>query len=148
MSIVNAKRQWLSRDFIIRVSEVLNLLFLVAIDQYVKYWFQMRDLVVMNPGGVFGLWPSLRWMGLWLVWAVLVWEWKQMKLGTTRFGLGFIVAGGFSNLFDRVCFGSVRDYIYYSNFGFYGNMADILLAVGVIVLVGQWLFCRNDRIAS
>lgn len=148
MLTVNEKRLWQISSFSTHVSEGIILGLLVGVDQYAKYWSQMRDLVVMNPGGVFGLWPSLRWMVLWLVWIVLVWEWKQMKQGMARWGMGLVIAGGFGNLLDRVMFGSVRDYIYYPIGGFYGNTADIFLAVGALLLVGSWVFGRNDRIAS
>lgn len=145
---VSVKKQWLSNNWIVSFNEIFVLMFLVGVDQYAKYWFQMRDLVVMNPGGVFGLWPSVLWLFLWFVWGVLVWEWKQMKRGIVRWGLGFIIAGGLSNLLDRAYFGLVRDYIYYPNFGFYGNIADILLAIGGILLVIHWCIYRNDRIAE
>lgn len=145
---VNVKRLWQYRDTLFHLSEGVILVFLVGIDQYTKYWFQSHDLVVFNPGGVFGILPSLKWMFLWILWIVLLWEWIHMRRGLARLGMGLIVAGGLGNLLDRVLFGSVRDFIAYPYVGFYGNGADILLAIGGILLVGIWLLTRNDRIAS
>jgi lipoprotein signal peptidase len=148
VSTVNVKKPWLNKHFVYHLGEGVMLLLLVAMDQYAKTWAQMHDLVVMNHGGVLGIFPSFKWVGLWLIWLVILWEWKQMTHSVSRWGMGFLVAGGLSNLLDRSYFGSVRDYIYYPLFGFYGNVADILLGVGALILVGQWMLSRNDRIAS
>lgn len=109
---------------------------LLLTDQATKWWAQMHDLVILNAGGVFGLFPSV-WWGVVLVvlWLILMWQWWKMPLDWTQFGTGIIVAGGLGNLVDRLVFGSVRDFIYYPGFRFYGNVADILLAVGVVVVI-------------
>lgn len=57
------------------------------------------------------------------------------KKKSVFFGIstGMIVAGALGNLVDRIAFGKVRDFIYYSpiNFPIF-NVADICLTVGII----------------
>jgi signal peptidase II len=113
---------------------LLGWLLLLVLDQISKWNAQMHDLVVMNHGGVFGIFPSLWWGGVLVVlWIGLVrYWWKSVSLHD-GWSMGLIVVGGLGNLIDRLLFGSVRDFIYYPGFGFYGNVADIYLVLGIAI---------------
>ena len=60
-----------------------------------------------------------------------------MSLGT-KVGLGFILAGGFSNLIDRLLFGGVINYIdvtaIIENFPIF-NLADVYIIIGLLIFV-------------
>ena len=134
--IVNKKRPWL-------LLELGLIFFLVGLDQWGKWWFQMRDMVVENQGGVLGIFPEFFWLGLlMIVWVILLIHWLNQTNRWYRLGLLLILAGGLSNLIDRLFFGYVRDYIYYPGWGFYGNVADILLGLGVAIGIGHGLLLQ------
>lgn len=116
---------------------------LVGLDQFSKWWFQMRDGVVANSGGVLGIFPNFFWLWLLLLlWFGVLYYWVRWEQSWGRFGLLLILIGGLGNLIDRVLFGYVRDFIYYPNLGFYGNLADILLVLGVAVSVVSGLLLQ------
>lgn len=143
MLVVNKKRRWL-------LLELGLMLLLTVADQWFKWRFQMRDMVVMNRGGFLGILPSFWWLaGLLGVWFGLFLYWLKQLQGIQRFGMLLILAGGLGNLIDRVLFGSVRDFIYYPMFGFYGNVADILLVIGVLTcLVSGFLLQYRPCLVS
>ncbi len=146
---VKEKKLWLNKLFYFRVGELGVLLVLLGLDQFSKWRAQMHDVAVMNRGGVFGIYPSWWWgIGLVLVWLFLVRHWWGMKNIGVRLGMGMIVAGGLGNLIDRALFGSVRDFIFYPTFGFYGNIADIILGVGVAVIILVRAFQHEDEVVG
>ena len=67
----------------------------------------------------------------------LVLQFERMSLGT-KVGLGFILAGGFSNLIDRLLFGGVINYIdvtaIIENFPIF-NLADVYIIIGLLIFV-------------
>ena len=67
----------------------------------------------------------------------LVLQFERMSLGT-KIGLGFILAGGFSNLIDRLLFGGVINYIdvttIIENFPIF-NLADVYIIIGLLIFV-------------
>jgi lipoprotein signal peptidase len=55
-------------------------------------------------------------------------------------GLVLIVSSGFSNLIDRLFLdGGVRDFIYWPILNVYGNMADLLLVIGMGIVGVEYL---------
>lgn len=65
------------------------------------------------------------------------------KKKSVFFGIstGMIVAGAIGNLIDRLAFGKVRDFIYFSPINFpVFNVADICLTIGIILFVIYMLF--------
>lgn len=58
-----------------------------------------------------------------------------------------IMGGGIGNIFDRLMYGSVTDFLFIQ-FGFFRtgifNAADVSITIGILVVVGQQLF-RNQK---
>lgn len=114
--------------------------------------------LVLNPGAVFGIGPGKRWffMGftvLALAGGVLLF---MKATGRRHFfahaAVGLLLAGGLGNLYDRMFYGCVRDFIHplpgvkfpfgWKPFGpsgevwpYVSNVADLLLIIGIGYLV-------------
>ncbi|MFA5020809.1 MAG: signal peptidase II [Patescibacteria group bacterium] len=109
-------------------------------------WLSLKP--VMNPGLAFG-WPlavSVVIMATVLALAGLVyWAWLSYRQHqyASFFALALIIVGAYSNLFDRIGYGAVIDYISLEHFSVF-NLADILISAGIaIILVFQW---RKDKL--
>lgn len=125
--------------------------------------------LVLNPGAVFGVGAGQRWffIGFTAV-ALLFGLWMFSKWTTERdrashIAIGMVLGGGLGNLYDRVVFACVRDFIHplpgvkfpfglkpFGNRGeiwpYVSNVADALLLVGIgILLVFLW---RRDNAAK
>lgn len=100
-----------------------------------------------NTGAGFNLLDGMTWLliilSILLIIGLFVFDYffkNKNKLYTISFAL--ILTGAVGNLFDRICFGYVRDFI---QFGFWTsfpvfNIADICLTIGTILLVIFVLF--------
>ena len=67
--------------------------------------------------------------------------------GLDKLGFIFILGGAAGNLFDRVYYSSVPDFIdiHYNNFHwFIFNVADIFISLGVILLIYSELFLKKN----
>lgn len=114
--------------------------------------------LVLNPGAVFGFGPGQRWFFIvFTVIAIAMALWAFVKWTTPRnvwahAGLGLVLAGGLGNLYDRLNFGCVRDFLHplpgvNLPFGvswpsgarevwpWVSNIADALLLIGIWLLV-------------
>lgn len=69
---------------------------------------------------------------------------KQKYGGLFSISVMMIVAGGFSNLIDRMTFHSVTDFIDLKWFAIF-NLADIFAVVGCIFLVISVFFCERTK---
>ncbi len=112
--------------------------------------------LVLNPGAVFGIGAGQRgffviFTGFALAFALWVFtRWTEPRNRLTHVSIGLLIAGGLGNLYDRVLFGCVRDFIHplpYAKFPFgwtiagnreiwpwVSNVADLLLIIGIIGL--------------
>ncbi len=125
--------------------------------------------LVLNPGAVFGIGPGKRWffvvftlvaIGM-AVWAFLAWTRPRDRWA--HVGLGLILAGGLGNLYDRLVFGCVRDFLHplpgvRLPFGltwpngardvwpWVSNVADAVLLIGIVLLtLHLWRLDRQLR---
>lgn len=121
--------------------------------------------LVLNPGAVFGTGPGWRWffVGFTVVaiaFAGLMFaRWSGPNDRWVHAGIGMLVGGGLGNLYDRLMYACVRDFLHplpgvkwpfgLRLFGrdevwpYVSNIADALLLVGIgILLVFLW---RHDR---
>lgn len=96
---------------------------------------------VQNLGAAFGLFSARLWLiclDLLIIFAILkfIRSEKYEKDELTNWGVSLILAGGIGNLIDRVCRGSVVDYIDITklfNWPVF-NLADIYIVIGVILV--------------
>ncbi len=65
-----------------------------------------------------------------LIFYYLVSSWDKLSM-ITRFGFGLIVAGGISNLLERIFFGYVTDYFFLFNGVL--NLADLYIFLGALL---------------
>lgn len=115
------------------------------VDRIVKVWVMRGDGFVPNYGGVFGIGTDWEWIWvLVLIWLIMVIKWFKLK-GLSWWGMGIVLAGGGSNLIDRISFGFVADYICYPWINLCGNLADIMLLLGVILIGVEVVRCRLGK---
>lgn len=120
---------------------------LVVLDWLTKQWALKRSLVVWNEGGVWGILPGEWWLPMTVVViGVLLGLLRVKKMNLANLALVFILAGGIGNFTDRLIYGAVRDFIYYPLLQVYGNLADIYLGLGIILLIYQEL--KRSRVCQ
>lgn len=91
---------------------------------------------------------------------IVLWSFRRSVVSswTLSLALGLILAGALGNLYDRLVFGGVRDFIwvYYQsandgrllfNYPVF-NLADTFLCIGAAVLVLHTIFAPSDRAAD
>jgi len=125
--------------------------------------------LVLNPGAVFGIGPGKRWF--FMTFTVVALGGGVLLFlratGPRDFGahasVGLLLAGGLGNLYDRLFYGCVRDFIHplpgvkfpfgWRPFGgsgevwpYVSNVADLLLIIGIVYLV-VYLW-RSDAAAA
>lgn len=118
--------------------------------------------LVLNPGAVFGIGAGKRMVfvvftGIALAvggWAFARWTRRDDYL--SHAALGLIAAGGLGNVYDRLSFGCVRDFIHplptlrwpagAPVWPYVSNVADAILIVGVgVLLIQLWRADRAER---
>lgn len=112
---------------------------------------------IENYGASFGILEGQQWflitISLILCIAGLVFLVIQPKAHRLlRFSIVVIIAGAFGNLYDRIAFGFVRDFIEYKffetwfgiNFGI-GNVADLVIIFGFIMLIVYIIFVYGNN---
>ncbi len=128
--------------------------------------------LVLNPGAVFGVGPGRRWF--FIVFTMLamsfgVWifaTWTHARARWAHIGIGLVLAGGLGNLYDRLRFGCVRDFLrplpdVHLPFGlswpggatdiwpWVSNVADALLLIGIgILIITLWRGEDRSRASS
>lgn len=114
--------------------------------------------LVYNPGAVFGIGAGQRWFfvaftGVAMVFGLWMFaSWTRPRDHAAHAGIGLILSGGLGNLYDRLLYGCVRDFIHplpgvKLPFGWawpggerdvwpwVSNLADLFLIIGVGMLV-------------
>lgn len=127
-------------------------------DSYVVLSGLLEFKLLLNPGAVFGMGAGKRWVFViftafaitFALWMFAKWTRPQDK--AAHFAIGLVLAGGLGNLYDRVMFACVRDFIHplpgvKLPFGwrwpwggsevwpYVSNLADLWLIVGIGILV-------------
>jgi len=113
--------------------------------------------LVLNRGAVFGMGAGKRWLfiaftagaivlGLWMFAA-----WTTRKDWLAHISLGLLLSGGLGNLYDRLVYACVRDFIHplpgveirnWEVWPYVSNVADALLIIGIIGLM--WHLWRSE----
>ena len=79
--------------------------------------------------------------------AIVFWMIIKTK-GLEKFGFLMILGGALGNIFDRLYYSAVPDFIdiYYKNFHwFVFNVADIFITVGVLMLIKNEITIKNHK---
>jgi len=120
--------------------------------------------LILNAGAVFGSGQGKRWFFIGftvvaLAFALLLFaKWCRQKEYATQIAIGLVIAGGLGNLYDRVMYACVRDFLHplpgvkwpfgWELLGrpdvwpYVSNVADAFLLVGIAVLMIKLL--RED----
>ena len=107
-----------------------------GIDELIKTRMKEVGTSVLNEGVAFGLFGGMQMsLILALLCIFMTYYWIKETDLVMRTGWGMIISGGVSNLLDRWRYGGVVDYIYYPIIEVYGNLADIVIVVGVLVMI-------------
>ena len=128
------------------------------IDMLTKYF--IKDLViiknffefkrVINDGAAWSILSSKRLMliliGVCAIYFIIkfISDFKENKRNTLAFGL--LLGGCLGNLYDRVIYGYVRDFIYFRliNFPVF-NVADCYVTIGLALFIIMILFIYKDE---
>ena len=140
----------------------LLIVFGIVFDQLIKLWvvstflvgehmpllFGVQVHLVMNRGVALSLFAQTTGLGFYLLNMMIVaFNWVLVELLSTareasfcyRAALMLVIAGGFSNLMDRVCYGAVVDYLHLHYAGWHWpaifNLADVYITLGCVLLV-------------
>ena len=119
----------------------------VVSDQVSKWYMRGNGQAILNQTGVLGWGSNLAWVGLGFL--VLGWMWWKGRVEAGKWfqmGLWVIMAAGVSNLMDRLWWGGVWDFIHYPQLGVIGNVADIWLGVGVIIVISSKFKVQSSKI--
>lgn len=124
---------------------------LTLLDQLIKFWVVKVNLnfkiinnffnliFTKNTGGIYGVLQNNNILFI-LISAVIIiclilYGYKNLKNDKTKFILWqFILAGGVSNIIDRIFRGYVVDYIQLKLFGVF-NLADAYIVISVIIII-------------
>jgi lipoprotein signal peptidase len=109
---------------------------LLLLDQMAKYYFSDSERAYCNPDGPWGM-PADNGALVAVMVTILAGLWylfRTMEEPFSRIALSFILAGGVSNLSDRIVFGCVRDHVVFHWFPAF-NPADVFLTVGAALLL-------------
>lgn len=125
-------------------------LIVLILDQLVKYFVVSTSLnipiiknifnlmYVKNTGGMYGMLTNNNWLFVITSLAILiilsVYVVKSVDKNKPQFTIWqFIIAGGVSNLIDRIFRGAVIDFIQLKFFGVF-NLADACIVIGVCLI--------------
>lgn len=127
--------------------------------------------LVLNPGAVFGVGPGKRlffigFTALALAFSLMMFaRWTTPADRAAHAGIGLVIGGGIGNLYDRLVFACVRDFIHplpglmwpgnmtvmgnREVWPYVSNLADLFLLIGIgILLVHLWRRdARNEQLA-
>ncbi|MDC0233485.1 signal peptidase II [Candidatus Pelagibacter sp.] len=110
--------------------------------------------LIWNKGIAFGLFSfseksnyNLLTVLIMIIIIVVFWMMVRSK-GIEKYGFLMVFGGSLGNVFDRLYYSSVPDFIdiYYKNFHwFIFNVADIFITLGVIVLILNEFVLKNQK---
>lgn len=126
--------------------------------------------LVLNPGAVFGIGAGKRWFFVFFTVAAMsfaLWifgTWTRARDRWAHAAVALVIAGGLGNLYDRVMFACVRDFIHplpgiefpkgFPVMGgrevwpYVSNVADLWLLIGIgILIVRSWRTAKAESLA-
>lgn len=124
-----------------KIYPYLLMVFLVVLDQIIKWWVLRHSLFVkLNSGFIFGLGHDMD-LFLWIscILIVILFLFTIKKPALQTYNLFVILGAALSNLIDRIFKGGVVDYWHISYFHteIFFNLADVILVLGVMLYAWQ-----------
>jgi signal peptidase II len=116
--------------------------------------------LVLNPGAVFGIGAGKRWFFIAFTLGALalaIWmfaAWTRPRDTSAHIALGLLISGGLGNLYDRLVYACVRDFIHplpgvripgtqRELWPYVSNLADLWLLIGIGLLM--WHLWRQGK---
>lgn len=112
--------------------------------------YVLEFTLVLNPGAVFGIGAGQRWVFVGFTVAAIAFagwmfaRWTRPREHVAQAGIALLLAGGLGNLYDRLVFACVRDFIHplprvaiggWEVWPYVSNVADLLLLIGIGILL-------------
>ncbi|WP_415299770.1 signal peptidase II [Candidatus Pelagibacter sp. Uisw_134_02] len=140
----------LSKIYILKIVELEN-----SVDIYITSYLNLY--LIWNKGIAFGLlsineniiYSIITCLIGIIILIILLTMWKNDNI--QRYFLALIAGGALGNLYDRIVYTAVPDFIDFHFYGFHWfvfNVADIFITVGVVCLILDEVFfnsIRNDK---
>lgn len=111
----------------------------------------LHFVLQQNDALVFS-WPAPNWVALvtmFVALIVLVWLTRRAIRGHDRvaiLGCACMMLGAISNGYDRIAYGYVVDWAYFGRWLPVFNLADVLVAIGVILVLTRWHILTSTTI--
>ena len=143
--------------FIFLIDRISKLLIIGSSGTYEQYGISITSFLnfnlIWNEGIAFGLFSfnekiyyNLLTIFICLIVAVIIWLMFRSK-GFEKLSYIMIIGGSFGNVFDRVFYSAVPDFIdiHFNNFHwFIFNVADIFITIGIIFLISFEIFGKKN----
>ena len=134
--------------FIFLIDRVSKLLIISSPETYEQYGISITSFLnfnlIWNEGIAFGLFSfdgklyyNLLTIFIILIIAIIIWLMSKSK-GLEKYSFMMIIGGSLGNIFDRIFYSAVPDFIdiHINNFHwFIFNVADIFITLGIICLI-------------
>ena len=138
-----------------RVSKLYVMNFFLSYSEQSYYLFPFLNLtLIWNTGMAFGLFSSESYIYqiisiiiFFVITCLVIWLYRSNSI-LEKTSLSLIIGGAFGNLFDRIVYSSVPDFIDLNYNGFHWfifNVADIFITLGVICLILDEILFKKYR---
>lgn len=138
-----------------RVSKLYVMNFFLSYSEQSYYLFPFLNLnLIWNTGMAFGLFSSESYIYqiisiiiFFVITCLVIWLYRSNSI-LEKTSLSLIIGGAFGNLFDRIKYNAVPDFIdmHYNNFHwFVFNVSDIIITIGILMLLLTDLFKKNEN---
>ena len=129
--------------------------FFLSYKEQSYYLYPFLNLtLVWNTGMAFGLFESesntyhfISTLIVVVIVFLIIWLFKS-KIFIEKIALSVVIGGALGNLFDRIKFNAVPDFIdlHYRDFHwFVFNVSDIVITIGIILLLLSDIFKKNEK---
>ena len=140
------------------IDRVSKLVIIGSPETYEQYGMSVTSFLnfnlIWNEGIAFGLFSfdkkiyyNLLSIFIILITIIIIWLMLKSK-GFERFSFIMIIGGSLGNIFDRIFYSAVPDFVdvHINNFHwFIFNVADIFITTGVVLLLILELFKKNEK---
>ena len=144
--------------FIFLIDRVSKLLIIGSPETYEQYGISITSFLnfnlIWNEGIAFGLFSfdeklyyNFLTIFICLITVIIIWLMFRSS-GFEKLSYIMIIGGSFGNIFDRVFYSAVPDFIdiHINNFHwFIFNVADIFISIGIIFLISFEIFSKKTR---